>query len=119
LATRIPSYNDIGLEDFSRMKPTLDYVISPAALLSLPQINKHLPQMAASRWSGRKPGKNDPPFCFAKAGSVYIVYHKKGSDLRLDLSQQSGTFAGEMVESPKSDGGGLQDGSIHQDFRRR
>ena len=43
-----PSYNDIGLEDFSRMKRTLDYVISPAALLTLSQVNKHLPGMTSA-----------------------------------------------------------------------
>jgi len=107
-----PSYNDIGLEDFSRMKPTLDYVISPAALLSLPQVNQHLPQMTSADGLVGNLGKNEPPFCFAKLGSVYIVYHKKGSDLRLDLSQQSGTFAVKWWNPRKSDGGGLQDGSV-------
>ena len=107
-----PSYNDIGLEDFSRMKKALDYVISPAALLSLPQVNKHLPKMAAADSLVENPGKNEPPFCFALPGAVYVVYHKKGSDLRLDLSQQSGTFAVKWWDPRKSDGGGLQDGSI-------
>ena len=109
-----PSYNDIGLEDFSRMKKTLDYVISPAALLSLPQVNKHLPQMASADGLVGNQGKNEPPFCFAKEGSVYIVYHKTGSDIRLDLSKQSGTFAVKWWNPRKSDGGGLQDGSIQK-----
>ena len=109
-----PSYNDIGLEDFSRMKKTLDYVISPAALLSLPQVNKHLPQMTSADGLVGNQGKNEPPFCFAKEGSVYIVYHKKGSDIRLDLSKQSGTFAVKWWNPRKSDGGGLQDGSIQK-----
>jgi hypothetical protein len=107
-----PSYNDIGIEKFSRMKETLDYVISPARLLALPQINPHLPQMAAADGLVGNQGKNDPPFCFAKAGSVYIVYHKNGNDIRLDLSQQSGTFAVKWWNPRKSDGGGLQDGSV-------
>ena len=54
------------------------------------------------------------PFCFAKAGSVYIVYHKKGSDIRLDLSKQSGTFTVKWWSPRKSDGVGLQDGSINE-----
>jgi hypothetical protein len=107
-----PSYNDIGIEDFSRMKTPLDYVISPARLLALPQINPHLPQMAAADGLVGNQGKNDPPFCFAKAGSVYVIYHKKGGDMRLDLSQQSGTFAVKWWNPRKSDGGGLQDGSV-------
>jgi hypothetical protein len=107
-----PSYNDIGLEDFSRMKKTLDYVISPAALLVLPQVNPHLPQMVpADHLVGNK-GKNDPPFCFAKEGSIYLAYHKKGGDIRLDLSKQSGTFSVKWWNPRKSDGGGLQDGSV-------
>ena len=107
-----PSYNDIGLEDFSRMKKTLDYVISPAALLSLAQVNQHLPQIISADSLVGNQGKNEPPFCFAKQGSVYIVYHKKGSDIQLDLSQQSGTFAVKWWNPRKSDGGGLQDGSV-------
>jgi hypothetical protein len=107
-----PSYNDIGLEDLSRMKPVLDYVISPAALFSLPQVNRHLIQMAPADGLVVNQGKNEPPFCFAKEGSLYIVYHKKGSDIRLDLSKQSGTFAVKWWNPRKSDGGGLQDGSI-------
>lgn len=106
------SYNDIGIEDFSRMKETLDYVISPAALLSLPQVNPHLPQMASADGLVGNEGKNDPPFCFGKTGSLYVVYHKNGGDLRLDLSQQSGTFAVKWWNPRKSDGGGLQDGSV-------
>jgi hypothetical protein len=107
-----PSYNDIGIEDFSRMRTTLDYVISPARLLALPQINPHLPQMASADGLVGNQGMNDPPFCFAKAGSVYVIYHKKGGDIRLDLSQQSGTFAVKWWSPRKSDGGGLQDGSV-------
>jgi hypothetical protein len=107
-----PSYNDIGIEDFSRMRTTLDYVISPARLLALPQINPHLPQMASADGLVGNQGMNDPPFCFAKAGSVYVIYHKKGGDMRLDLSQQSGTFAVKWWSPRKSDGGGLQDGSV-------
>jgi hypothetical protein len=107
-----PSYNDIGLEDFSRMKPTLDYVISPARLLALPQVNQQLPQMTSADSLVGNQKTNDPPFCFAKAGSVYVIYHKKGSDLRLDLSQQSGTFSVKWWNPRKSDGGGLQDGSV-------
>jgi len=107
-----PSYSDIGLEDFSRMRKTLDYVISPAALFTLPEVNKHLPQMAATDGLVGNQGKNEPPFCFAKEGSIYIVYHKIGSDIRLDLSKQSGTFAVKWWNPRKSDGGGLQDGSI-------
>jgi hypothetical protein len=107
-----PSYNDIGIEDFSRMKPTLDYVISPARLLALPQINPHLPQMAAADGLVGNKAKNDPPFCFAKPGNVYVIYHKKGSDIRLDLIQQSGTFAVKWWNPRRSDGDGLQDGSI-------
>ena len=57
-------------------------------------------------------GGNESPFCFAKEGSIYIVYHKKGSEMRLDLSQQSGTFAVKWWNPRKADGGGLQDGSI-------
>ena len=68
-----PSYNDIGLEDFSRTKNTLDYIISPAALLALPQVNKHLPKMASADSLVENEGKNEPPFCFAKEGSVYLV----------------------------------------------
>jgi len=109
-----PSYNDIGLEDFSRMKKTLDYVISPAALLALPQVNQHLPQMAAADGLVGNEGKNEPPFCFAKEGSVYLVYHKRGSDIRLDLSKHSGTFEVKWWNPRKSDGGGLQDGSTQK-----
>jgi hypothetical protein len=109
-----PSYNDIGLEDFSRMKKTLDYVISPAALLSLPQVNQHLPQMAAADGLVGNQGTNEPPFCFAKEGSVYLVYHKRGSDIRLDLSNQSGAFSVKWWNPRKGDGGGLQDGSIQK-----
>jgi hypothetical protein len=109
-----PTYNDVGLEDFSRMKKTLDYIISPAALLSLPQVNKHLPEMTSADGLVGNQGKNDPPFCYAKTGSIYIVYHKKGSDIKLDLSKQSGTFAVKWWNPRKSDGGGLQDGSIQK-----
>jgi len=109
-----PAYRDISLEDFSRMKKTLDYIISPAALLSLPQVNQHLPQMASADGLVGNQGKNEPPFCFAKEGSIYIVYHKIGSDIRLDLSNQSGTFAVKWWNPRKSDGGGLQDGSIQK-----
>jgi hypothetical protein len=107
-----PSYNDIGIEDFSRMKKTLDYVISPARLLALPQINPHLTQMAAADGLVGNSEKNEPPFCFAKEGRIYLVYHRKGSDIRLDLSQQSGTFAVKWWNPRRSDGGGLQDGSV-------
>jgi hypothetical protein len=109
-----PSYNDIGLEDFSRMKKTLDCVISPAALFSLPQVNQHLPQMVSADGLVGNQGKNEPPFCFAKEGSVYIVYHKRGGDIRLDLSKQSGTFAVKWWNPRNSDGGGLQGGSIQK-----
>jgi len=109
-----PSYNDIGLEDFSRMKKTLDYVISPAALFSLPQVNKHLPEMTSADGLVANQGKNEPPFCFAKDGSLYIVYHEKGSDIRLDLSKQSGSFAVKWWNPRRSDGGGLQEGSIQK-----
>ncbi len=64
-----PSYNDIGLEGFSRMKQTLDDVSSPAALLSLPQANRHLPRMAAADGLVGNQDKNKPPFCSAKPGS--------------------------------------------------
>lgn len=107
-----PSYNDIGLEDFSRMKKTLDRVISPAALLSLPQVNPHLPLLSPADRLVGNPGKNDPPFCFAKEGSLYVVYHKKGGDIRLDLSGQTGTFSVKWWDPRQSDGGGLRDGSI-------
>lgn len=107
-----PSYTDITLEDFSRMKKTLDYVISPARLLALPQVNPHLPQMAAADGVVGNKGNNEPPFCLAKAGSIYVVYHHKGSDLRLDLSKESGRFSVKWWNPRKSDGGGLQDGSV-------
>lgn len=109
-----PSYNDIGLEDFSRMKNALDYVISPAALLSLPQVNQHLPEMAAADALVKNQASNQPPFCFAKPGNVYVVYHKKGSDIRLDLSGQSGTFTVKWWNPRHSDGGGLQEGSVKE-----
>jgi hypothetical protein len=107
-----PRYNDIGLEDFSRMKKTLDHVTSPARLLALPQINPHLPQMTSADGVVGNLGKNEPPFCLAKEGSAYIVYHRKGGNIRLGLSKQSGTFAVKWWNPRKSDGGGLQDGSV-------
>ena len=76
------------LEDFSCMKKTLDFVISPAALFSLPQVNQHLVQMTSADGLVGNLGKNEPPFCFAKEGSIYVVYHKTGSGIRLDLSKQ-------------------------------
>jgi hypothetical protein len=108
------SYNDIGLEDFSRMKKTLDYLVSPAALFSLPQVNKHLPWMTSGdRLVGNQGGK-EPPFCFTKEGDVYVVYHKKGGDIRLNLSKETGSFSVKWWNPRKSDGGGLQDGSIRK-----
>jgi hypothetical protein len=107
-----PSYNDISIEDLSRTKPTLDRLISPAVLLSLPQVNPHLPQMTPSDALVGNQKKNEPPFCFAKEGSLYIVYHEKGKDLRLDLSKQTGTYTVKWWNPRESDGGGLQDGSI-------
>ena len=107
-----PSYTDITLEDFSRMKKTLDYVISPAALLSLQQVNQRLAQMTSADGLIGNRGNNEPPFCFAKEGSIYVVYHKTGGDIRLDLSKQTGTFAVKWWNPRKSDGGGLQNGSV-------
>ncbi len=100
------------LEDFSRMKMTLDRVISPAALLTLPQVNPHLALMAPADQLVGNPGKNDPPFCFAQEGNLYVVYHKSGADIQLDLRSQTGTFAVKWWDPRKSDGGGLRDGSI-------
>jgi hypothetical protein len=70
--------------------------------------------MAAADGLVGNPGNNEPPFCFAKDGIAYIVYHKNGSDIRLDLSKQSGTFVVKWWNPRKSDGGGLQDGSIQK-----
>jgi Domain of unknown function (DUF5060) len=109
-----PSYSDIGLEDFSRIKKTLDYLISPAALFRSSEINRLLPQMASADGLAGNKEKNSPPFCYAKPGAVYVLYHKKGGEMNLDLSQEKGTYVVKWWDPRKSDGGGLQDGSVKQ-----
>jgi hypothetical protein len=68
--------------------------------------------VAAAEGLAANRGEKAPPLGFAKEGSVYVVCHKSGSDIRMDLSKQLGTFAVKWWNPRESDRGGLQDGSI-------
>ena len=55
-------------------------------------------------------GSDNPPFCFAKEGEVYVIYREKGDDINLDLSNQPGDYFVKWYDPCK--GGDLQDGSL-------
>jgi hypothetical protein len=53
-------------------------------------------------------GSDNPPFCFAKEGEVYVIYRVKGDDIKLNLSDHPGEYFVKWYDPRK--GGELQDG---------
>lgn len=111
LGYSIDSLNDISVEDFRRLANSQKFLVNAKNLFSLPAINVLLPQMSNDNSLVENAGSNVAPFCFAKAGDVYIVYRKNIAGQRtLNLTGVSGSFNVRWY-SPRL-GGNLQVGSV-------
>jgi uncharacterized protein YjdB len=105
------TYNDISIEDFHRMNNTLKYLISPKNLFSLPEINVHLSTMSSQDILVDNDSLDIAPFCFAKAGTAYVLYGTNGGNLQIDLRGQAGKTFNVAWWDPRN-GAALQNGSI-------
>ena len=102
--------SDITLEDFRKIEATQKIMVNTRRLLSMPAINKHLPGMQSRDGLIGNGGSDDPPFCFAKQGELYVIYRDKGGDIDLDLANQHRDFYVKWYD-PRQ-GGALQAGSL-------
>jgi len=106
----INDISDITIEDFREIEATQTIMVNARKLLSMPAINKHLPFMKSEDGLIGNDGSDNPPFCFAKEGEVYIIYRGNGEDINLDLSNQPRDYLVKWYDPRK--GGNLQDGSV-------
>ena len=106
----INDISDITIEDFRKIEATQSIMANARKLLSLPALNRHLALMNPEDGLIGNSGSDDPPFCLAKKGGLYVIYGKNSEDIHLDLSDQPGEFAVQWYD-PRQ-GGDLQDGSV-------
>ncbi|MFC1760714.1 DUF4832 domain-containing protein [Planctomycetota bacterium] len=106
----INDISDITIEDFRKIEVTQKVMANARKLLSMPAINKHLPSMKSEDGLIGNSESDNPPFCFAREGELYVIYREKSDDIKLDLSKQPGDYSVKWYDPRK--GGELQDGSL-------